>query len=83
MEAVPVKSRKAAYYADLGTALSMVGGRDAAAVTALRDAERLAPHRTHNSPVVRDVIGELLRRSNRDRSGRDLRGLAHRVGLNH
>jgi transcriptional regulator with XRE-family HTH domain len=81
--AIPVKSRRAAYCTDLGVALSMVKGRDGAAVTALRDAERLAPHRFRNSPVVRDVIGGLLRRSNHDRSGRDLRGLAYRVGLNH
>jgi hypothetical protein len=48
---------------------------------ALRKAEQLFPVRVHRSPFARDVIGELVARARRDAVGRELRGMAYRVGL--
>jgi hypothetical protein len=50
-------------------------------VLALRRAEKLSPLHVARNPFVRDVLGELLTRANRDAIGRELRGLAYRAGL--
>lgn len=74
-------SRRASYYADLGLALALIRGRDQDAVTALQQAERLAPDRVRNNPRVRETVNAMLQRSRREAGGRALRGLAHRVGV--
>jgi hypothetical protein len=81
VEEIPVTSRKAAYYTDLGIALSMVKGRDVEAIAALHQAERLAPDRVRNNPRVRGAVEDMLQRARREAGGRTLRGLAHRVGI--
>jgi transcriptional regulator with XRE-family HTH domain len=78
---IPVRSRKAAYYTDLGIALSTVNRRDVEAVEALRRAEHLAPDRVRNNPLVREKVNDMLQRARREAGGRNLRGLAHRIGL--
>jgi hypothetical protein len=50
-------------------------------VVALRRAELISPHRIQHGPVVREVLAELLARSRRDATGRELRGMAYRAGL--
>jgi len=48
---------------------------------ALLRAEQLHPTRVHRNPFARDTVAELVMRSRQDAVGRDLRGLAHRMGL--
>jgi hypothetical protein len=75
------RSGQAAYWADYGRALAWMRGRQRDAVLALRRAELISPHRIQRGPVVREVLAELLARSQRDAVGRELRGMAYRAGL--
>jgi hypothetical protein len=61
--------------------LAAIRGREAQAVEALQRAEQLAPQRIHTSPFIRETVTELLRRARRDAGGRELRGMAYRMGL--
>jgi transcriptional regulator with XRE-family HTH domain len=80
---ITAKSRKAAYYLDLGVALSRTKGHDPQATAVLRQAERLSPDRVRNQPVVRESVDAMLQRARTHAVARDLRGLAHRVGVPH
>jgi hypothetical protein len=80
-EAHPYRSRRSAYWADYGRALARVRGRHDDAVMALRRAETIHPHRVQRDPIVREVIAELLARSQRDTANREPRGMAYRAGL--
>jgi transcriptional regulator with XRE-family HTH domain len=73
--------REAAFHADLGRSLAHLRGRDAAAVTELLAAERTAPQRIHANPVVRDTVSDLLDRRLSSGTARELRALAHRMGV--
>jgi transcriptional regulator with XRE-family HTH domain len=73
--------RQAYYWADYGRALARMRGRRADAVRALRRAETISPRLIQRGPVIRDVLAELLARSQRDAMGLELRGMAHRAGL--
>ncbi|MGH3720152.1 MAG: hypothetical protein ACRDRI_15175 [Pseudonocardiaceae bacterium] len=44
-------------------------------------AERLAPQLVRNDLFVQEAVGDLLRQSRRDAGGRELRGLAWRMGV--
>jgi hypothetical protein len=45
-------------------------------------AEQIAPQRIRPNPFVRETIADLLRRGQRDTAtGRDLRGMAYRMGI--
>ncbi|MDQ3988506.1 MAG: hypothetical protein M3291_04790 [Actinomycetota bacterium] len=61
--------------------LATIRGRETDAVEALRRAEVLAPQRTRTNPYVREAVTDLLRRARRDAGGRELRGLANRIGI--
>ncbi|MDQ3155073.1 MAG: hypothetical protein M3R63_26175 [Actinomycetota bacterium] len=75
------RERQATYWLDYGRALARLrGGRDQAVMALLR-AEQLHPTRVHRNPFARDTVAELVMRSRQDAVGRDLRGLAHRMGL--
>ncbi|MBV9314018.1 MAG: helix-turn-helix domain-containing protein [Pseudonocardia sp.] len=76
----PFTTRQSQYWIDYGRALARVRRRNAA-VMALRKAERLFPARVHRSPFAREVIAELVAHAKRDAVGRELRGMAYRVGL--
>jgi transcriptional regulator with XRE-family HTH domain len=73
-------SRQAAFYLDTGRALARLG-RDREAVRMLVTAERMAPQRVRNNPLVVETARDLLERSQRDAVGAELRGLAERVGV--
>lgn len=75
------RSGQAAYWADYGRALARMRGRQQDAVTALRTAELISPHRIQRGPVIREVLAELTTRAKRDAVGRELRGMAYRAGL--
>jgi hypothetical protein len=79
--AIPSAGRQASFYGDLGRGLATIRGREAQAVEALQRAERLAPQRIRANPFVRETITDLLRRARRDAGGRELRGMAYRMGL--
>ncbi|KWX02649.1 hypothetical protein TH66_12925 [Carbonactinospora thermoautotrophica] len=82
-ERLPLPRRQAMYYADVGRALAKLPGKQREAVQALRTAERLAPQRVHASPIVRDTVAMMLNRARAQAGGRDLRGLAYRMGIPH
>ena len=51
------------------------------AITELRAAERLSPAQVRNNPLVREMVAHMLNSARREAGGRDLRGLAWRMGL--
>jgi hypothetical protein len=77
----PNRERQAAYWCNYGRALARLRGRHEDAVLALRRGELLYAPRMQRNPFVREVLGELLARSQRDAVGRELRGMAYRAGL--
>ncbi len=79
--AIPSAGRQATFFGDVGRGLARVRGREHEAVAALRQAEQLAPQRVRQSPYIRATVGELLGRARREAGGRELRGLAHRMGI--
>lgn len=78
---MPSRSRRAAYYADLGKALSLTRKHDEQAVAMIARAERLAPQRIRASLQVRETVADILRKARRQAGGKDLRDLARRVGV--
>jgi hypothetical protein len=50
-------------------------------ITALLRAETLAPQLTRNNVYVREAVSTLLSTARRDAGGRELRGLAWRMGI--
>ncbi len=79
--AVGSASRRAGFYTDLGRGLATDRGRRGEAVAALRTAEQLAPQRVRANPYVRETVTDLLRLARHDAGGRELRGLAYRMGV--
>jgi transcriptional regulator with XRE-family HTH domain len=79
--AIPSAGRQATFYSDLGQALARIRGREEAAVEALRRAEQIAPARVRTRPTVRATVTELLARARRNSGGRELRGMAYRMGI--
>jgi hypothetical protein len=79
--AIPSPGRQATFYGDVGRGLATIRGREAQAVEALHRAEALAPQRMHTNPFVREIVVDLLRRARRDAGGRELRGMAYRMGV--
>jgi hypothetical protein len=78
LEALPVVERKVRFLIDLAHGYTLCG-KDSEALTTLLQAERLGPEEVRLTPIVREIVAELLRR--RRRSGaRELRALADRVG---
>lgn len=80
-ELLPGTSRQAEYWADYGRALAAAPATREDGLRALLRAERLAPQRVRNDLFVRDAVSDLLRRARRDAGGRELRGLAWRMGV--
>lgn len=75
-------SRQGAYYSDLGRAFALTKETRGDAVEALIRAEALAPVTTRASVWVRETVTGLLTKLKRDEpAGRELRGLAFRMGL--
>lgn len=73
-------NRRAALGIERARALAMLG-RDGDAVTELRRAERLSPQQVRNYPLVRELVTGMLERARRQAGGRELRGLAWRMGV--
>jgi hypothetical protein len=74
-------SRRAGFYTDLGRGLATERSHRLEAIAALRTAEHLAPQRVRANPFVRETVTNLLRQARRDAVGRELRGMAYRMGI--
>lgn len=75
------RSRHACLLADVGRGLAQSRTTRHQAVGWLREAEVMAPARIRNLPAVRDTVAVLLEQSRVAAGGRELRGLASRMGL--
>jgi transcriptional regulator with XRE-family HTH domain len=75
------KRQQAFFWIEVGRAL--VAGKKTRhkGVHVLLHAEQLAPQRIHTDPIVRETVADLLRQARRDAGGRELRGLAWRMGI--
>jgi hypothetical protein len=83
LNALGSPNRRAYMYADLGRGLAQERRRDREAVEALCEAERIAPDLVRSTPLVRETVTDLLRRARRRAGGRNLTGLAYRMGITH
>jgi hypothetical protein len=81
LASIPVRSRRSSFTIDHARALAALRGHDAQVLELLRTAEHLAPFRTRSNVWAREIVTELVLRSRRDAGGRELRGLADRMGL--
>ncbi|MUN35267.1 helix-turn-helix domain-containing protein [Actinomadura litoris] len=77
------RERQAMLWADLGRALAHMPGRQRDAVSALVRAERIAPQRIRNSGPARHAIEVMLSQAREAAVGRELRGMAARMGVPH
>jgi transcriptional regulator with XRE-family HTH domain len=75
--------RRAAFLADAGRGLARDPRTRSDAVQWLLQAERAAPQWTRNNPPTRDTVAFLLNRARADAGGRELRGMAARMGVPH
>jgi transcriptional regulator with XRE-family HTH domain len=79
--ALPSSSRQAEFYMEVGRALLTDTRRRDEGIQVLLRAESLAPQRVHADVFTREAVANHLRTARRDAGGRDLRGLAWRLGI--
>lgn len=77
------QSRYASFCADVGRGLAREPRMRDEAVHWLRRAEEVAPQRIRNSAPVRETVAVLLKQATVAASGRELRGMAARMGVPH
>jgi transcriptional regulator with XRE-family HTH domain len=75
------KSRASAFFIDYGRGLLTERKTRERGLSALLHAETLAPQQVRNNVFVRETVGDLLSTARRDAGGRELRGLAYRLGI--
>jgi transcriptional regulator with XRE-family HTH domain len=75
--------RRADFLADIGRGLARDTKTRPQAMQWLRRAEDAGPQRVRNSPAARDAVAFLLQRARSDAGGRELRGMAARMGIPH
>jgi transcriptional regulator with XRE-family HTH domain len=80
-ELLPSTVLQAGFWAEVGQALAAEKKTRDKAVRVLAQAERLAPQRIRHDVSVRETVAGLLRTARRDAGGRELRGLAWRLGV--
>ncbi|QWF79335.1 helix-turn-helix domain-containing protein [Amycolatopsis sp. CA-230715] len=80
LESITV-SRQAGFWVDLGRGLLSERRTRERGLAALLRAERLAPQQVHTNVFAREAVGDQLRSARRDAGGRELRGLAWRMGV--
>jgi transcriptional regulator with XRE-family HTH domain len=78
--ALASNNRRGALAMEVGRALTMQGNY-ARAVAAFRRAEQLSPAQVLNNPLLRELVRTMLDEARRKAGGRELRGLAWRMGL--
>ncbi|MGH4007543.1 MAG: helix-turn-helix domain-containing protein [Pseudonocardiaceae bacterium] len=74
-------SRQAQFWADLARALIATKKTREKGVRVLLHADQLAPQLIYHDVFVREAVADLLRQARRDAGGRELRGLAWRMGV--
>jgi len=74
-------SRQAQFWADLGRALTATKKTREKGIRVLLHAEQLAPQLIYHDVFVREAVADLLRQARREAGGRELRGLAWRMGV--
>lgn len=79
-ELLPTR-RQVEFWGKLGPALVAKKKTRDKGVRVLLHAERLAPQRVRHDVLVREAIAGLWRQARRDAAGRELRGLAWRIGI--
>jgi hypothetical protein len=81
-ERAPSRSRQGAYWVDTGRSHAMSKRYDDAVVSLARG-EALAPVQTRSNTWAKEAVRQVMRRRGRrdDAIARELRGLAHRMGL--
>ncbi|SNS40367.1 helix-turn-helix domain-containing protein [Actinomadura mexicana] len=77
------KGRHAAFLADVGRGLARDRKTKDQAIRWLRRAENTAPQWIRNNTPVREAVAVLLSQARTDAGGRELRGMAARMGLPH
>ncbi|NDU77157.1 hypothetical protein GWI34_31730 [Actinomadura sp. DSM 109109] len=77
------KGRHAAFLADVGRGLARDRKTKDQAIRWLRRAENTAPPWIRNNKPVRESVAVLLSQARTDAGGRELRGMAARMGLPH
>ena len=80
-ELLPGNVRQAEFWAEVGRALVAEKKTRQKGVRVLLHAEQLAPQRIRHDVFVRETVADLLRQVRRDAGGRELRGLAWRMGV--
>ncbi len=80
-ELLPGTLRQAQFWAEFGRALVAEKKTRQKGVHVLLHAEQLAPQWVRNHVFVREVVADLLRQARRGAGGRELRGLAWRMGV--
>ncbi|WP_067451094.1 hypothetical protein [Actinomadura macra] len=78
-----LNSRHAAFLADVGRGLARDPHRRQEALRWLRRAEEAAPQRIRNSNPVRESVTVMLEQARVASQGRELRGMAARMGVPH
>jgi transcriptional regulator with XRE-family HTH domain len=79
----PKAARRSAFMLDVGQGLAREPRTRAEAVRWLRRAEEAAPQRFRNSTSARETVAYLLNRATAAAGGRELRGMAARMGVPH
>lgn len=80
---ITYRNRQAYFLADVGRGLAREPRTRPEAVRWLRRAEDAAPQLIRNHPPTCETVGYLLNRARLDAGGRELRGMAARMGLPH
>jgi hypothetical protein len=73
-------NRRAALRMERARALSMLD-HDREAAVELHKAEKLSPMQVRNNPMAREQVAHIMRRAQAEAGGRELRGLAWRMGV--
>ncbi|AQZ63022.1 hypothetical protein BKM31_17530 [[Actinomadura] parvosata subsp. kistnae] len=77
------RARKSAFFAEMGRGLARESKTRQSALTWLRQAEALAPQRVRNDMKVRESVAVMLEQVKTAAVGRELRGMAARLGIPH
>jgi transcriptional regulator with XRE-family HTH domain len=80
---ITYRNRQAMFLADVGRGLAREPRMRGEAVRWLRRAEEAGPQLIRNHPPTCEAVGYLLNRARADAGGRELRGMAARMGLPH
>jgi transcriptional regulator with XRE-family HTH domain len=80
-ELLPATVHQAGFFADVGQVLVAEKKTRDKGIRVLVRAEQLAPQRIHHDVFVREAIAGMLRQARGDAGGRELRGLAWRMGV--